>query len=79
MNSRERVVMGLQHKEADRVPLDLGAMLSTGITGITYNELKAYLGIHAPVRVGTKGMEAQHAARRLSLRGARVVQSRSAA
>ena len=46
MNSRERVVMGLQHKEADRVPLDLGAMLSTGITGITYNELKAYLGIH---------------------------------
>jgi uroporphyrinogen decarboxylase len=45
MNSRQRVVMALQHKEPDRVPLDLGAMLSTGITGIAYNQLKAYLGI----------------------------------
>lgn len=46
MNSRERVVAALEHREADRVPLDLGAMLSTGITGIAYNKLKAYLGIH---------------------------------
>ena len=45
MNSRERIVSALQHKEADRVPLDLGAMLSTGITGIAYHALKAYLGI----------------------------------
>lgn len=45
MNSRERVVTALQHKEPDRVPLDLGAMLSTGIAGIAYNELKDYLGI----------------------------------
>lgn len=46
MNPRERIVRALAHQEADRVPLDLGAMLSTGITGIAYNELKAYLGIH---------------------------------
>jgi len=45
MNSRERVLTALQHKEADRVPLDLGAMLSTGISGMAYNELKSYLGI----------------------------------
>lgn len=45
MNSRERVVIGLNHKEPDRVPIDLGAMMSTGITGIAYNKLKAYLGI----------------------------------
>jgi len=45
MNSRERVVTTLKHKEPDRVPLDLGAMLSTGIMGIAYNKLKAYLGI----------------------------------
>ncbi len=45
MNSRERVVMALDHKEPDRVPIDLGAMMSTGITGIAYNKLKAYLGI----------------------------------
>ncbi len=29
MTSRERVVTALEHKEADRVPVDLGAMLST--------------------------------------------------
>ena len=46
MNSRERIVSALQHKEADHVPLDLGAMLSTGITGIAYNKLKAHLEIH---------------------------------
>jgi len=45
MNSRERVLTALQHKEADRVPLDLGAMLSTGITGMAYNKLKSYLGL----------------------------------
>jgi uroporphyrinogen decarboxylase len=45
MNSRERVLTALQHKEADRVPLDLGAMLSTGITGMAYNKLKSYLEI----------------------------------
>ncbi len=45
MTSRERVLLALQHREADRVPLDLGAMVSTGIMGIAYNKLKAYLGI----------------------------------
>jgi len=45
MNSRERILTALQHKEADRVPLDLGAMLSTGITGMSYNKLKSFLGI----------------------------------
>ncbi len=45
MTSRERVVLALQHQEPDRVPIDLGAMFSTGIMGIAYNKLKAYLGI----------------------------------
>jgi len=45
MTSRERVITALEHKEADRVPVDLGAMLSTGIMGIAYNKLKNYLGI----------------------------------
>ena len=45
MTSRERVITVLEHKEADRVPVDLGAMLSTGIMGIAYNKLKNYLGI----------------------------------
>ena len=45
MNSRERVLTTLKHKEPDRIPVDLGAMLSTGIMGIAYNKLKTYLGI----------------------------------
>jgi uroporphyrinogen decarboxylase len=45
VNSRERIVTSLQHKEPDRMPLGLGAMLSTSITGIAYNELKDYLSI----------------------------------
>ncbi|OGS19454.1 MAG: hypothetical protein A3J83_04800 [Elusimicrobia bacterium RIFOXYA2_FULL_40_6] len=46
MTRRERVLMSLQHKQPDRIPIDLGAMDSTGITGIAYNRLKKYLGIN---------------------------------
>ena len=31
MNSRERVTMALNHREPDRVPLDLGASAVTGM------------------------------------------------
>ena len=47
MNSRERVIYALEHKEPDRVPVDLGGMRSTGITAITYNNLKRFLGINS--------------------------------
>jgi uroporphyrinogen decarboxylase len=47
MNSRERILKTLRHEEPDRIPLDLGAMMSTGIMGIAYNSLKKYLGIHS--------------------------------
>ena len=45
MTSRERVLAALRHQEADRVPIDLGAMRSSGIQAIAYNRLKAHLGI----------------------------------
>ena len=45
MTSRERVLTALRHEEPDRVPIDLGGMLSTGIMAMAYNKLKAYLGI----------------------------------
>ncbi len=45
MTSRERILTSLAHKEPDRLPVDLGAMRSTGIQAIAYNRLKAYLGI----------------------------------
>lgn len=45
MTSRERVKMVLDHREPDRVPIDMGGMGSTGIMAIAYNRLKTYLGI----------------------------------
>ena len=45
MTSRERIRAALRHQEADRVPIDLGAMRSSGIQAIAYNRLKAHLGI----------------------------------
>ncbi|MFC2076182.1 uroporphyrinogen decarboxylase family protein [candidate division KSB1 bacterium] len=45
MNGRQRVLAAINHREPDRVPLDLGGMDSTGIVGLTYNRLKSYLGI----------------------------------
>ncbi len=45
MTSRERILTALRHQEADRVPVDLGAMRSSGIHAIAYNRLKAHLGI----------------------------------
>ena len=45
MDSRERVVCALKHRTPDRLPVDLGATESSGITGIAYNRLKEHLGI----------------------------------
>jgi len=45
MTSRDRVLAAITHKETDKVPVDCGAMRSTGIMGITYNKLKKYLDI----------------------------------
>lgn len=44
MNSRDRVITALSHKEPDKIPIDLGGMLSTGIMAIAYNRLKKELG-----------------------------------
>jgi len=45
MTPRERVLAVLNHKEADKIPVDCGGMRSTGIMGIAYNRLKEQLGI----------------------------------
>ncbi len=45
MTSRERVLAALNHREPDKVPVDCGAMRSTGIMAIAYNRLKKHLGI----------------------------------
>ncbi|WP_227761912.1 uroporphyrinogen decarboxylase family protein [Zhaonella formicivorans] len=45
MNSRERALMALQHKEPDRIPFDLAGTVTTGIHHIAYKNLLNYLGI----------------------------------
>jgi len=45
MISRERVRLAINHKEADRIPLDLGSTLVMGIQASIYAKLKNALGI----------------------------------
>jgi uroporphyrinogen decarboxylase len=47
MTRRERVLAAIEHREPDRVPVDLGAMRSTGITATAYGRLKKFLGMSA--------------------------------
>lgn len=52
MNSRERVLTALAHREPDRVPIDLGGSLVTGINAAAYGRLKRTLGVEGdPPRV----------------------------
>jgi uroporphyrinogen decarboxylase len=45
ITSRQRVQKAIRHEEADRLPIDLGGMASTGIMAIAYARLKEHLGI----------------------------------
>ena len=51
MNSRERVLCALDHREPDRVPIDLGGTRQSGIAASTYHRLKERLGLETPTRV----------------------------
>ena len=45
LGSRERVLAAINHREPDRVPIDLGGHRSSGIMAIAYKKLKEHLGI----------------------------------
>jgi len=45
MNSRERLLETLSHREPDRVPLDLGGTENTTISRIAYQNVRSYLGM----------------------------------
>jgi len=47
MNSRERMITALNHKEPDKVPLDFGGTLATIITRDANDTLRNYLGLPA--------------------------------
>ncbi len=45
LSSRERVIKAIEHKTADRMPIDLGVHFSTGISAFAYRNLREYLGL----------------------------------
>ena len=45
MTSRERVLTALDHREPDRVPIDLSGHRSSGIAAMVYPRLRALLGL----------------------------------
>lgn len=45
MNSRERILAAINHKQPDRVPVDLGATPSSGISVVAYQNLINYMGM----------------------------------
>lgn len=50
MNSRERVIAALEHREPDRVPIDLGGN-QTGIHKFAYEKLLDYLGLEEEIEI----------------------------
>ena len=48
ISSRERVNLALQHKEADRIPLDLGGTMVTGMHVSTVYKLRQAFGLDDP-------------------------------
>jgi len=52
MSPRERVRKAISHQEADRIPVDLGSTLVTGIQASTYAKLRRALGLKdEPVKI----------------------------
>ena len=50
MTSRERVQCALNHEEPDRVPIFFGTSGATTMNTVTYEQLKAYLGVKTETR-----------------------------
>jgi uroporphyrinogen decarboxylase len=44
MTSRERILSAVEHRQPDRVPIDLGSTPSSGISAIAYGNLNRHLG-----------------------------------
>jgi uroporphyrinogen decarboxylase len=51
MNSGERILSAINHKQPDKVPIDLGSSTVTGISAIAYNNLKRHLKVETRTRV----------------------------
>jgi uroporphyrinogen decarboxylase len=45
LTSRERIIRTLRHQPVDRLPIDLGSHMSTGISMFAYQRLREHLGL----------------------------------
>lgn len=45
MNSRERLIAAIEHRQPDKIPVDFGGHRSSGIMAIAYKNLRNYLGL----------------------------------
>jgi uroporphyrinogen decarboxylase len=54
---RQRALASLEHKEPDRIPMDLGSTGNTGITHIACERLKRYLGIKDETPIINKALQ----------------------
>jgi uroporphyrinogen decarboxylase len=51
VTARECVLLSIKHQQPDRVPVDLGATPSSGISAIAYNNFLNYLGINGHAKI----------------------------
>ena len=51
---RERVLRALNHREPDRVPIDIGGSFATGINVAAYEALKEHLGVQTETVVASR-------------------------
>lgn len=51
LTSRERVTAALDHREPDRVPIDIGGSRVTGISAVAYKNLLEKLGIQEDIKL----------------------------
>ncbi|MGB5932487.1 MAG: hypothetical protein WBH57_05415, partial [Anaerolineae bacterium] len=54
MTPRERVLRALNHREPDRVPIDIGGSFATGINVAAYEALKEHLGVQTETVVASR-------------------------
>ena len=53
MNSRERLLTALNHREPDRLPIDLGGTPTSTISATALENLKTHLGIRSETRLAS--------------------------
>ena len=51
MTSRERILSAINHRQPDKVPVDIGATPSSGVSVVAYQNLINHLGNASPEKL----------------------------